>query len=230
MGNYLVIGGSAGIGLSIVNELAASGNEVWASYKSHSTPDGSGIHYFPLDVLSDDWQLNIPEILDGLVYCPGRIYLKPFARIEEQEFIQDYQLQVLGAVKAIKKVLPNLKRSAQGSIVLFSTVAVQTGFNFHSVVSASKGAIEGLTKSLAAELAPSIRVNAIAPSITETPLAEHLLNTPEKKEGNAARHPLKRIGKPEDIAETACFLLSSKSSWITGQILHVDGGMSSIKS
>ena len=138
-------------------------------------------------------------------------------------------MQVLGAIKAIQMVLPILKKSEQASILLFSTVAVQSGFNFHSQVSVSKGAIEGLTKSLAAELAPSIRVNAIAPSLTDTPLAAKLLNTDQKREANAQRHPLKRIGTAEDIAETAAFLLSRKSSWITGQIIHVDGGMSSIK-
>ena len=118
--------------------------------------------------------------------------------------------------------------TATSSIVLFSTVAVQAGFNFHSQVSMSKGAIEGLTKALSAEFAPTIRVNAIAPGLTDTPLASKLLNTPEKKEANAQKHPMKRIGAPEDLANMAAFLLSEKSSWITGQIIHVDGGMSTL--
>jgi NAD(P)-dependent dehydrogenase (short-subunit alcohol dehydrogenase family) len=138
-------------------------------------------------------------------------------------------LQVGGAIKVIQAVLPALKNSGNASIILFSTVAVQLGLNFHTQVSVSKGAIEGLTKALSAELAPSIRVNCIAPSLTDTPLAASLLNTEQKVEANALRHPLKRIGKVNDISEMACFLLSNKSSWITGQVMHVDGGMSAIK-
>ena len=125
--------------------------------------------------------------------------------------------------------MPALKNSGSASILLFSTVAVQLGLNFHTQVAASKGAIEGLTKALSAELAPNIRVNCIAPSLTDTPLAASLLNSEQKMEANALRHPLKRVGTVNDISEMACFLLSDKSSWITGQILHVDGGMSSIK-
>lgn len=141
----------------------------------------------------------------------------------------DYKLQVIGAIKIIQQVLPRLKKSKNASIVLFSTVAVQTGLPFHTQVATSKGAIEGLAKALAAEFAPAIRVNCIAPSLTDTPLAAFLLNTEQKKEANALRHPLKRIGSTEDIANMAAFLLSSKAAWITGQILHVDGGMSSLK-
>jgi NAD(P)-dependent dehydrogenase (short-subunit alcohol dehydrogenase family) len=167
--------------------------------------------------------------LDGLVYCPGAINLRPFSRITPNDFTQDFNLQVGGAIKVIQAVLPALKSSGNASIILFSTVAVQLGLNFHTQVSVSKGAIEGLTKALSAELAPSIRVNCIAPSLTDTPLAASLLNTEQKVEANALRHPLKRIGKVNDISEMACFLLSNKSSWITGQIMHVDGGMSAIK-
>jgi NAD(P)-dependent dehydrogenase (short-subunit alcohol dehydrogenase family) len=122
-----------------------------------------------------------------------------------------------------------MKNAPSASIVLFSTVAVQTGFNFHSLVASSKGAIEGLTRALAAELSPKIRVNCIAPSITDTPLAGNLLNTPEKKEANAQRHPLKKIGMPQDLAHLTAFLLSDKSNWITGQIIHADGGISTLK-
>jgi NAD(P)-dependent dehydrogenase (short-subunit alcohol dehydrogenase family) len=230
MKNFLIIGGSSGIGAAITSALSKNSAKVFSSYKNNPKESNDSIHYFFLDVLDAKQDFSfLPEQIDGLVYCPGSILLKPFARISADEFLQDYQLQVIGAVKIIQQVQPNLKKSTAASIVLFSTVAVQTGFNFHSVVAASKGAIEGLTKSLAAELAPRIRVNCIAPSITNTPLAASLLNTEEKTAANAQRHPLKRIGTAEDIAAMACFLLSEQSAWITGQILRVDGGMSSIK-
>ncbi|MEI6088245.1 MAG: SDR family oxidoreductase [Bacteroidota bacterium] len=230
MKNYLIIGGSSGIGEAITKELSRNGNNVFASYKNNAKNSGLNLQYFHLDVLNTQQDFSfLPETIDGLVYCPGAILLKPFARINPEDFIQDYQLQVIGAIKIIQQVLPRLKKSSLASIVFFSTVAVQTGFNFHSVVAASKGAVEGLTKALAAELAPKIRVNCIAPSITNTTLASSLLNTEEKIEANAQRHPLKRIGNPIDLANLACFLLSDLSSWITGQIIHADGGMSSIK-
>jgi NAD(P)-dependent dehydrogenase (short-subunit alcohol dehydrogenase family) len=230
MPNYLIIGGSSGIGEAITKELAQNGQQLFASYKNNSKESTEGIHYFYLDVLNalPDFSF-LPETIDGIVYCPGAIHLKPFARISVEDFMQDYQLQVIGAIKIIQQILPRLKSASSASIVLFSTVAVQTGFNFHTLVSTSKGAIEGLTKALAAELAPKIRVNCIAPSITNTQLAANLLNTEEKMTANAQRHPLKKIGTPEDIASLACFLISSRSSWITGQIIHADGGMSSIK-
>jgi NAD(P)-dependent dehydrogenase (short-subunit alcohol dehydrogenase family) len=228
--NYLIIGGSSGIGEAITKELAQKGNRIFASYKNNSKGSTENIQYFHLDVLSEPYDFSfLPECIDGIVYCPGAIHLKPFARISSEEFIQDYQLQVIGAIKVIQQVIPKLKNSNAASIILFSTVAVQTGFNFHSVVAASKGAIEGLTRALAAELAPKIRVNCIAPSITHTKLAASFLNTDEKMAANVQRHPLKKIGSPEDIANLACFLLSDQSAWITGQIIHADGGMSSIK-
>jgi NAD(P)-dependent dehydrogenase (short-subunit alcohol dehydrogenase family) len=135
----------------------------------------------------------------------------------------------LGAIKSIQAVISRLKKSEIGSIVLFSTVAVQVGLSFHTQVSTSKGAIEGLTRALAAEYAPKIRVNCVAPSLTDTPLAFSLLNTEQKIEANAQRHPLKRIGTTDDIANIVEFLVSSKASWITGQIIHVDGGISTLK-
>ena len=171
----------------------------------------------------------MPETIDGLVYCPGSITLKPFSRIKPELFINDFQLQVVGAVKVLQAVLPKLKKSDKAAVLFFSTVAVQAGFNFHSLVSTSKGAIEGLTKALAAELAPKIRVNCIAPSLTDTPLAKSLLNSEAKKEANSKRNPLKRIGQAADLANMAAFLLSEKASWITGQIFAVDGGMSTLK-
>ena len=229
MKNYLIIGGSSGIGKAIREKLSSAGNNVYATYFQNDT-FASEKNYFPLDVRSEHPDLSfLPDVLDGFVYCPGAIDLKPFNRIKEASIIEDLNLQVMGAVRILQLILPKLKASGQGSVVLFSTVAVQTGFPFHAQVAISKGAIEGLTRSLAAEFAPTIRFNAIAPSLTNTPLAEKLLSSPEKIEANGQRHPLKRIGEAEDIAEAACFLLTDKSSWMTGQILHVDGGMSSLK-
>ena len=231
MAKYLIIGASTGIGNALANQLAAAGNEVFGTYNKTSPSNSHpSISFHPLNVLEETLSLDfLPSSIDGLIYCPGSINLKPFARIKPEDFVADFNLQVVGAIKTIQAVLPFLKESVNASIILFSTVAVQSGLNFHSQVATSKGAIEGLTRALAAEFAPKIRVNCIAPSLTDTPLAASLLNSEQKKEGNALRHPLKRIGSATDIANMAEFLLSTKSSWITGQILHVDGGMSSIK-
>jgi NAD(P)-dependent dehydrogenase (short-subunit alcohol dehydrogenase family) len=231
MANYLIIGGSSGIGSSLVAQLVGEGHQVFATYNTHPVVSSfPNLSYYSLNVLDETLDLSfLPEKLDGIAFCPGAIQLKPFARIQAADFIADYQLQVVGAIKVIQGALPALKNAEQASIVLFSTVAVQLGLNFHSLVSASKGAIEGLTKSLAAELAPKIRVNAIAPSLTNTPLAAGLLNSDQKMEANAERHPLKRVGKPEDVSAMAAFLLSPKTSWITGQIISVDGGMGALK-
>lgn len=231
MKNYLIIGHSTGIGAAISAKLSSS-HRVYGTYFKNPveglTPNVSS-HL--LNVLDQNLDVSfLPDSLDGLVYCPGAIYLKPFARLKSDDFLDDYQLQVLGAIKVIQACLPKLKNADNPSIVLFSTVAVQMGFNFHSVVASSKGAIEGLMRALAAELAPKVRINCIAPSITQTPLASSLLNTPEKIEANAQRHPLKKIGTPHDIAAAAVYLLSDDATWVTGQILHIDGGVSSVKS
>ncbi len=231
MANFLIIGGSSGIGEQLTLQLIEAGNKVYASYNTkYPTSTNNNLEYFKLNVLDEDSDLSfLPNEIHGLVYCPGSINLKPFDRIKPTDFELDYQLQVIGAIKIIQQVLPKLKISINASIVLFSTVAVRTGLPFHSQVAVSKGALEGLTKALAAEFAPKIRVNAIAPSLTNTPLANTLINSEQKIEANAQRHPLKRIGEPKDIANMAEFLLSQKASWITGQVFHVDGGMSSIK-
>ena len=231
MSTYLIIGASSGIGKKLSEQLIDSGHRVYATYfknKPETDSDNPDFHY--LNVLDEINTLDfLPEKLDGLVYCPGSINLRSFERIKPADFIADFNLQVAGAIKIIQAALPRLKKAENASIVLFSTVAVQTGFPFHTQVSASKGAIEGLTRALAAEFAPKIRVNCIAPSLTDTPLASSLLNTDQKRETNAMRHPLKRTGTPENIADMAEFLLSEKASWISGQIFHVDGGMSALK-
>jgi 3-oxoacyl-[acyl-carrier protein] reductase len=172
---------------------------------------------------------DITEALNGLVYFPGTINLKPFHRLTENDFLNDYKINALGAVAFIQKYLPNLKNSPNGSIVLISSVAANTGMPFHSSIAMAKAAIEGLTKSLAAELAPSIRVNCIAPSLTNTALGEKFLNTPEKIEASQKRNPLKKIGEPIDLANAIEFLLSEKSKWITGQVIAIDGGMNTLK-
>lgn len=227
--NIAIIGASKGIGYALATQLLEAGHHVFATYANTSPtfthPNLTWAHHNVLEPSA----LEFPDILDGLVYCPGTISLKPFNRFGPADFQADYQLQVLGAIQSIQAALPSLKKSAQASVVLFSTVAVQQGLPFHSLVSASKGAIEGLTRALAAEFAPKIRVNAIAPSLTNTPLAENLLNSDAKKEANGARHPLKRVGEPADIAALAAFLLGANATWITGQIMHVDGGISSLR-
>jgi NAD(P)-dependent dehydrogenase (short-subunit alcohol dehydrogenase family) len=231
MANYLIIGASSGIGKTLTSQLAADNHQVFGTYnKNEIQSENPMIKYFQLDVLDEVLDLGfLPEEIHGIIYCPGSINLRPFERIKPIDFINDYNLQVIGAIKVIQAAISKLKNSENASITLFSTLAVQTGLPFHSQVSASKGAIEGLTKALAAEYAPKIRVNCIAPSLTDTPLAASLLNNDQKKEANALRHPLKRIGTTTDIASIVEFLVSPKASWITGQIFHVDGGMSSLR-
>ncbi len=231
MANYFIVGASSGIGKQLATQLSEAGHKVYGTYhKTDVSTSKLNIEYHLMNVLEDINVDFLPETVDALVYCPGSINLKPFTRLKAADFLSDFELQVGGAVKVIQAVLPRLKAAEQSSIILFSTVAVQIGLPFHSQVSASKGAIEGLTKSLAAELAPKIRVNCIAPSLTDTPLAAMLLINEQKKEANAERHPLKRIGSTRDIANMAEFLISDKAIWITGQIMHVDGGMSTVKS
>jgi len=230
MGNFLIIGGSTGIGQALVESLAKEGHQIFATYNNHPQEDTENVTFLKYDVINDNLDVNvIPEKLDGLTYCPGSINLKPFSSFSSQDFIKDYQINVVGATTIIRKFLPHLKRSDQGSIVLFSTVAVQSGFNFHSLVSSSKGAIEGLTRALSAELAPKIRVNAIAPSVTDTPLAGKLLSNDQRREMLADQNPMKRVATAYDIAQAAHYLLKTESSYVTGQIIHVDGGMSIIK-
>jgi NAD(P)-dependent dehydrogenase (short-subunit alcohol dehydrogenase family) len=231
MKNYLVIGGSSGIGASIVEKLSTDSDlNITSTYFSQSMEDYSNVKFFHYNAEIDNLAYQeLPDEIHGFVYCPGAIVLKPFKRLTEESVMADFRLQVVGAMNAIQAILPNLKASKNASIVLFSSVAVQQGFNFHAQVAMSKGAIEGLTKSLAAEFAPVIRVNCIAPSLTDTPLSERLLNSEEKRKANADRHPMKEIGSASDSAELAIFLLSQKSKWMTGQIIHMDGGMSSIK-
>lgn len=230
MKNYVIIGGSSGIGNAIVENLSDTGANVLATYHTVPKEGKPNVVYTELDVMTDDLDESLlPEHIHGLVYCPGSINLKPFHRFKEEDFIEDFKLQVLGAIRLIRQLMPKMKHGEGSSIVLFSTVAVQTGFTFHSQVATSKGAIEGLTRALAAELAPSIRVNAIAPALTNTKLAGKLLSTPEKIKAHADKNPLKKVGDPKDIAEAAVYLLTDRSSWVTGQILNISGGFSNLR-
>ena len=224
---YLIVGASSGVGFELFKMLKADQHTVITV--SRRDVKESDCH-LSFDVNNDDLDIGIlPDSLNGLVYCPGSINLKPFHRISDQEFTEEFNLNVLGAIKIVRAVLPLLKNSHQSSIVLFSTIAVQQGMPFHASISVAKGAIEGLTRSLAAEFAPKIRVNCIAPSLTNTPLAARLLSTEEKKKVSDERHPLKRIGEADDLAKLASFLLADQSSWITGQVIHADGGLSSLR-
>jgi NAD(P)-dependent dehydrogenase (short-subunit alcohol dehydrogenase family) len=222
--NIVLVGGNSGIGKALATQLRESGATLFMYSKSG---EGTTAVDFSQDI---DTLPGLPEVIDGVVYCPGTINLKPVHRISIADFKQEMEVNFFGAVRVLQACLKGLKKSSAPSVVLYSTVAVQTGMGFHSGIASAKGAIEGLTRSLAAEWAPSkIRVNAIAPSLTETPLAAALLSSPEKKEASDKRHPLGRVGTPEDIAEATVFLLSPKSSWMTGQIIHVDGGMAHLK-
>jgi len=224
--NILLIGGSSGIGLATA-KLLTENHEVYIASRSSDSLTGLDIHHLPFDVTTDDLStLDLPAELSGLVYCPGSINLRPFKGLKPEAFEADFQINVMGFVKSLQAVLPKL--TTNSSVVLYSTVAVKVGMPFHASVAASKGALEGLGKSLAAELAPKTRVNVIAPSITNTPLADRFLNNEAKMEKSAQRHPLKRVGEADDIAAMTRFLLSDDSSWMTGQILGLDGGMSTL--
>ena len=230
--NIFIVGGNSGIGLELVKSLSGDQYEIYVGSRTNKgLTETAGIHHFELDVRAEALELGaLPETLQGLVYCPGTIVLKPFQRLTIDDFVEDFNVNLLGAVKVIQGCLNRLRKSPAGaSIVLFSTVAVKTGMAFPASVASAKGAIEGLTRALAAEFAPRIRVNAIAPSLTETPLAQNLLSSEEKRQASAERHPLKRIGSPQDIARLAAHLLSDAGSWITGQIIHVDGGMGALR-
>ena len=229
--NFLVIGGSKGIGLALVKKLSGEGHQVDVIARTEGDlPSLPNVSFSKIDVLGENFEMtDLPDKLDGVAYCPGSINLRPFRSLKMKDFQNDFEINVLGAVKVLQAVQRQLRKSKAGSVVLFSTVAVQQGMPFHASVSAAKGALEGLTRALAAEWAPHVRVNCIAPSLTDTPLAERLLSSPEKREAAANRHPLKKIGSAEELADIAGFLLNEKSSWITGQIIGVDGGMSSLK-
>ena len=224
--NILLIGGSHGIGLSVAKQLQDD-NHVFIASRTHEELNGLNVTHIPFDVLTDEFDTNlIPDEIHGFIYFPGSINLKPLKMLHLDAFKEDMELNFFSMVKVLQTVISKMTDAA--SIVLFSTVAVGNGMPFHTSVAAAKGAIEGFAKSLAAEYAPKIRVNVVAPSLVDTPLSKRLLNNDKKVEMMSQRHPLKRVGSAEDIAAITLFLLSDKSSWMTGQILGVDGGLSTL--
>ena len=232
--NILIVGASSGIGLATATLLSGLGAHLFTASR-HRSPELEALNttHFTYDATQETGTTfdTLPDVLHGVVYCPGSIKLRPFERIPVADFATDFDLNVLGAVRVLQAVMKRLKKAeGTASVVLFSTVAADTGMSFHASIATAKAAVEGLTRALAAEYAASgVRVNCIAPSLTNTPLAAALLNSPEKVEAGGKRHPLQRIGQPEDLAYTTSFLLSDHSSFVTGQTLAVDGGMGKLK-
>lgn len=226
MKTIIIVGGSKGIGKAIVENIIDTHKVINISRTSPALSHPNLTHY-ECDVVSDE----LPNIAsaDGLVYCPGSINLKPISRLSLNDFKEDFEINILGAVKAIQKYLHLLKNGNNPSILLFSTVAAKLGMPYHASIATSKSGIEGLVKSLGAELAPDIRVNAIAPTITDTDLASKLLRNEKMVENITERHPLKRFLNPKEVADMAEFLLSDKAAAFSGQIFEMDCGIVSFK-
>ena len=230
--NILVVGGSSGIGLSLVILLHEQNANIYVVSRSAAEEWPENVQFLKADVTGnlDAVEMFLPQQLHGLVYSVGSINLKPFTRLTAEDFLNDFQLNALGAARMIQQAIKPMKNAAGSSIVLISSVAARTGMPYHASVAAAKGAVEGMALSLAAELAAQqIRVNVVAPSLTDTPLAQNLLSTPEKREASAKRHPLGKIGNPENISQLIAFLLSDDSNWMTGQIIGIDGGLGNLK-
>ena len=231
MKNYIVVGGSKGIGLGITKTLSERGHQVLVLSRTAENLSGlAGVTHRAFDVTTDEIAKGeLPESIDGLAYCPGSINLRSFRSLKPEIYREDFELNVVGAIKIIQAALPGLKKNGASSVVLYSTVAVAMGMHAHASIAASKGAIEGLTRTLAAELSPQTRVNCIAPALTDTPMTEKFFADPEKAEAMAEMYPLNRTGRVADIAAASLFLLDGESTWITGQVLGIDGGMANVR-
>lgn len=227
MKRYLFAGASSQIAIATARLLQAQGHEVIGLSRQNDASIYDG--FYTVDGYKQSDLPTIEGELDGLVYFPGTINLKPFHRMSSDDFSHDYSVNALGAIEVTQAYLPNLKNGAAPSIVYISSVAATVGMPFHASIAMAKGALEALTRSLAAELAPKIRVNCVAPSLTDTPLGSKFLSTPEKIEASQNRNPMKKVGQAGEIASAIHFLLSTEAAWITGQILNVDGGMNSLK-
>ncbi len=224
--NILLIGGSHGIGFEMAKALY-SDHTVYIASRTNEELYNLDVNYISFDATTDTLdEAQLPDVIHGFAYCPGSINLKPLKMLSLDVFKEEMELNFFALVNVVKTIMPRMAEGA--SMVFFSTVAVSTGMPFHTSVAAAKGAIEGFAKSLAAEYAPKLRVNCIAPSLVDTSLAGRLLNNDKKRELMSQRHPLKRVGISEDIANLAVFLLSDKSTWVTGQVLGVDGGISTL--
>jgi 3-oxoacyl-[acyl-carrier protein] reductase len=226
MKTVIVIGGSKGIGNAIVSNLMAN-NKVINISRTAPEQTHENLTHITCNVVQDE----LPEIdsANSLIYCPGSINLKPISRLSMDDFKNDFEINVLGAVKSIQKYLPILKKNDKPSILLFSTVAAKLGMPFHASIAASKSGVEGLVKSLGAELAPHVRVNAIAPTVTDTQLASKLLRNEKMIDAITERHPLKKFLNPQEVAEMAVFLISDKSASLSGQVIEMDCGIVSFK-
>ena len=228
MKNILIIGGSSGISAATAQICLDQGHKVFLASRTRNEALTGAVH-LTFDVLTDAIEdLALPDHIDGFVYAPGSINLRPFKMLKAATFEKDLEINALGLVKIVQGILPKLLAAKQASLVFYSTVAVGVGMPFHTSVAMAKGAVEGFARALAAEYAPQIRVNVVAPSLTHTPLAGRLLSSEEKIEKMGERHPLKRVGTALDIAQMTSFLLSDASSWTTGQVLGVDGGLSKL--
>lgn len=225
MKNVLIVGGTRGIGRAVAESLDANKYVLSRTEETNKIP---GVNYIVGDATDENLQLDIPNI-DSIIYCPGSINLKPFTSLKKEDYFNDLEVNLFGAINIIQKFIRDLKKSENASVVLFSTVAAKVGMPFHASIASAKSAVEGLTKTLAAEYAPKVRFNCIAPSLTDTSLASKLLSNEKVKENSISNNPLKQIGDPNDIASLVNWLISDQAKWFTGQIINFDGGMSSLK-
>ncbi len=227
MDKLLIVGGSSGVGLSVLRSALESGRELINISRNHPSVTHPAFHHLRCDVLNDP--LPAIDDISQIVYCPGSITLKPMTSLKEQDFIDDFNINVLAAFKVIKQYYPIIKKRENAAIILFSTVAATTGMSYHASIAAAKAGVEGMSRSLAAEFAPAVRVNCISLTLTDTPLAAGILRNDEARQRMAERHPMKSILNADEVAHTVSFLLDPRAKNITGQTIQMDAGIISIK-